>query len=103
MDPMTLAASAVSLLAPLLSRLGKTVLDEAGEHADELASSKVGELFRWVAAKLGGDRFGQPALERLADAPENQVRQATVAEALGEMVAGDENLAAELAGLVERA
>lgn len=103
MDPTALAAGAVALLVPFLERAGGQLADQVGAGLGQAVVDKLGHLYERVRSKVVGDRFAEPALERLAERPESELRQAAFAEVLGEVLGQDPSFAAELETLVEEA
>jgi hypothetical protein len=103
MDPATLAAGAVALLVPFLERIGGQLADQIGTDLGQAVVDKLGHLYERVRSRVAGDRFAEPALERLAARPESELRQAAFAEVLGELLDKDPSFAAELEALVEGA
>jgi hypothetical protein len=101
MDPMALGASAVSLLAPYVGRLGGRLADRLGADLEEAVATRLERLYQWIKEKVTGDQFAESMLERLEERPNSQARQASLAGILGEMAQDDDRFAAELAVLVE--
>jgi hypothetical protein len=103
MDPTSLAASAVSLLVPYLARIGGQVVEHVGSDLSQIAIERLEQLYQRIKRKVAGDRFAEPALERLEQRPGSEVQQASLGEILGEMVSTDPIFATELAALVHQA
>jgi hypothetical protein len=91
----TLAASAISLVAPYLAKTAEEFAKEGGKEAFALAKKLADRLERWWK----GDPVAQAAAENLPKDPE---RYAPMLSALlSADLAKDENLAAELRSLID--
>lgn len=93
MDPTTLAAGAVALLSPYLSRAATDFAGQAGKAAWELA----GSLLERLRSAVQGRPTEQRALDDLARNPEAVDPALRALQALFE---NDPSLAAEVAGIL---
>lgn len=98
MDDLQLTAAVVALLSPYLTEAAKAGAGKAGEMAVE----GVGKLYTALARRFSKNRAAEEALERLEKTPELPGAQAAFRSALEQRIAEDQELRAELVGLVER-
>jgi hypothetical protein len=85
MDPITLAASVVALLAPYLTRVGEQLTDKAVDATVNTAEM----LYQKVKEKFSKDEYARQTLERLEQEPESTSRQAATTAVLEEQVKSD--------------
>ena len=100
MDPVTLAASAVSLLVPYLAKAGRIVVENAGKDVGEFVSSKVEALYEAVKNKFTRNDYASQSLKRLAEKPDDEDRQATMKGVLKDALADDPRLQEMLSQLL---
>ncbi len=94
MDPISLGAlttMAVSLLLPYLGKAGEAAFTKAGE-----------ELFGLLKARFTKEPAAEAALEELAQAPQDAIRQRAVATHVGELLRRDPAALSELQELLRR-
>ncbi|HEY7577895.1 MAG TPA: hypothetical protein VH855_09885 [Acetobacteraceae bacterium] len=91
----TLAASAISIIAPYLAKTAEEFAKEAGKEAFELAKKITGRLERWWR----GDPVAQTAAENLSKDPERY--SSMLSGLLSADLAKDEKFAADLRSLID--
>jgi hypothetical protein len=101
MDPATIGAAAVGLLAPYMVEAGKGAAKKAGEQGLQ----KVEDLLGAIRGKLSrtDDLFGQQAMARLEAKPTDPGRQQTLAQVLDEAAEVDPAFRQELERLIKSA
>jgi hypothetical protein len=99
MEPMTLALTAAGMLAPYPAAAGQAAAKKAGEAA----WTKLEALYTAIKDKLTGNDYGAQALTRLAEQPQSQLRQATLADVLEEQLKRDDAFATTLQRLITEA
>jgi hypothetical protein len=101
MDPVSLATSAATLLAPYLLR----GLDQAaGGLADSLgdaALDKLRQLHQWLRAKVAG-KPAEPALDRLERDPENERYRVAFEVELADLIEAESAARSGFAETLER-
>jgi hypothetical protein len=99
MDPVTLAATAVAVLAPYLPKMAEGVAKKAGEMAVE----SIAPLYQLIREKFSshGDAAAQAALMRLSDDPASQPERNQVAEAIQHRITDDPVFGAKLDALIQ--
>ncbi len=70
MDPATIAASAVALLAPYLKKAAEEFAGEAGKGAATLVKEKAQALWQRLSAGFAGDAAAVEVLDRFAADPD---------------------------------
>lgn len=90
MDPVTIAAAAVAILAPYVKQGGEALLRTAGEAGLE----KARELLAGLKRRWSGDQQASQTLERFEKNPEGY--QAPLQDLLEERIAVDSELASTL-------
>ncbi len=95
-EPVTLTATAVALLAPYLAKGAEAAAGKLGEQA----AAGVGKLVALVRGRLSGAAAAE-ALTELAAAPEDADAQGAVRLQLKKAIAADPAFAEELRQLVE--
>ncbi|RSM57829.1 hypothetical protein DMH03_26110 [Amycolatopsis sp. WAC 01376] len=95
------AVSAAAITSFLIS-YGRHLAGVAGAVVDEGVTQGLRSLWEKVRGRFSSDPQASGALERLAEQPENQRRQAAVEDHLDELMAADGDFAAALSELVER-
>src|SRR5437660_1347850 len=98
-EPITLAAAAVTLLAPYLVKTGEAFASKVGEALAE----KTATLYQTVKGQFAGDRYAQETLARLEEAPESKGRQTGLEYLLTEQIENDPTFAERLRQLIEEA
>jgi hypothetical protein len=96
MDPVTLAATTVSLIAGYVSRHQTQLVDQVGDAV----VGRLGALHDWVRGLLRRQPGAGAALERLEEEPADARRQGMVEFALSQLIERDDVLARELTDLV---
>lgn len=99
MDPITLAASVTTLLAPYLAKAGKVLADKAAEQLP----GAVGALWDKISAKFQSKPAAQDAAVDLVQNPSDQDNQAAFETQLRKMLKDDPAFLEELSGLTEKA
>jgi hypothetical protein len=96
MDPATLAASAVSLMAGYLSRNKDKLADKAGDAV----VGGLERLYHWVADRFRRQAPTASALDGLEQTPDDARKQGAVEFALAQLIDQDAEFARQLAELV---
>lgn len=102
-EPVSLAAAAVSLLAPFLQRLGGRVAEDASDALADAALPVVKRLYQTVKARLLPGSYAGNQLEGVEKRPDSEGRQQALRTALAEELAADPELAAQVERLVSEA
>jgi len=97
MDAISAAA-----ITSLLINYGRHLAGVASEVVDEGVRQGLRALWEKVRDRLSSDPQASGALDRLAEQPDNQRRQAAVEDHLDEVLSADADFAASLSELVER-
>ena len=97
MDPITLAASATSFLAPYLLKAGKALADQAVEQLPE----GVGKVWSYVLEKFQGKPAAEEAANDLASHPDDEDSQAAFRKQLKKLLE-DPAVVAELSDLLTK-
>jgi hypothetical protein len=95
MDPITLAASATSFLAPYLLKAGQTLADQAVEHLPE----GVGKVWSYVLEKFHGRPAAEEAANDLVSHADDEDSQAAFRRQLKKLLE-DPTVVAELSDLL---
>jgi hypothetical protein len=103
MDPVTLAAAAVGLLAPFLRSIGDTVAGEASETLSDAAVPVVKRLFKALKERLVPGSYSGNQLDGVEEKPDSATRRQALRDALAEEIAADPAFAAEVEALVTEA
>lgn len=99
MDPITLAASVTSLLAPYLAKAGKALADKAAEQLP----GAVNILWDKIAQKFQSKPAAQDAANDLVQNASDTDNQAAFETQLRKMLKDDPAFLEELSGLAEKA
>jgi len=99
MDPATLAAAALTLLAPYLAKAGETMTEKIGESLPENA----GKLWAAMSAKFKGKPAAEEAVKDLARNPTDNDNQAAFRKELKKALAEDPEFLSTLNGLLGKA
>jgi len=102
-EPVSLAAAAVSLLAPFLQRLGGQVAEQASDALADAAVPVVKRLYQTVKAKLLPGSYAGNQLEGVEERPDSEGRQQALRTALAEELAADPEFSVQVARLVSEA
>jgi hypothetical protein len=97
MDPVSAAA-----ITSLLVNYGRHLAGVASDVIDEGVTRGLRTLWDKVRTAFSADQQASGALERLAEQPENQRRQAAVEDHLDELMCADSEFAASLKAIVEQ-
>jgi hypothetical protein len=100
MDPLTLAASVVPLLALYLGHMGERAAQRLGEAIGTAAAAKLGRIYELVKAKVAGRPEAQTALELVERRPDDPGGRERFASQLEGLAAVDREFADELRRLV---
>jgi hypothetical protein len=103
MEPLSLAAAAVGLLAPYLQQTAGVLADRAGQAIADAALPKVKALYERVRAKLTPGSYQGALLDGVQEAPEDPGRQEILKAELAKVIRQDPEFAAELERLVTEA
>ncbi|MDX6740847.1 hypothetical protein [Actinocorallia sp. A-T 12471] len=103
MEPVTLAAAAVGILAPYLGQIAGGGLARIGETATDRASQRVTDLYRAIRARVTGQPYEEAILDGAEAQPDSEARRTTLQNALAELLAADPDFAATLTPLVNAA
>jgi len=99
MDPATLAAAALTVLAPYLVKMGEKVAEKIGEAMPDNA----GKLWTTLAGKLGSRPAAATAIQDLAQDPKDEDNQAAFRKELRKALAEDPQFLVEMTGLLDKA
>jgi hypothetical protein len=103
MDPITLAAAAVSMLVPFLVRVGGHVVDRSSEKLGDAAMEKLTELYEAFRARFRNDSYATALLRGVEDEPASTSRQQALELLIRDVVAQDQAFAQQLERLVHEA
>jgi hypothetical protein len=98
-EPVSLAATAVVLLAPYLVKAGEAFAEKAGEALAE----KTGALYRTIKGKFTNDSYAEQTLLRLEESPDSKGRQTALEHLLAEKMEEDSAFAEQVQRLIEEA
>lgn len=98
-EPVSLAATAVVLLAPYLVKAGEAFAEKAGEAL----ADKTGALYRAIKSKFTDDTYAEQTLLRLEEAPDSEGRQTALEHLLAEKMEEDSGFAEQVRRLIEEA
>jgi hypothetical protein len=99
MDPATLAAAALTVLAPYLAKAGETMAGKIGEALPENAS----KLWAAITGKFKGKPAAEEAVKDLAQAPADGDNQAAFRKELRKALLDDPEFQSALATLLAQA
>lgn len=99
MDPATLAATATTLLAPYLAKLGKSLMDESGARLPETVS----KLWELITARFKGNPTASGAANDLAQKADDIDNQEAFALQLKKLLKNDEEFAGALQSMLKEA
>ena len=99
MDPATLAAAALTLLAPYLAKAGETMAEKIGESLPENAR----KLWAATSAKFRGKPAAEEAVKDLAQNPVDEDNQAAFRKELKKALTEDPEFFLALNGLLKKA
>jgi hypothetical protein len=103
MDPFSLAAAAVALLAPYLQQASGVLAERAGQAMADAALPKVKALYERIRAKLRPGSYQGALLDGVQEAPDDIGRQEILKTELAKVISQDHEFAAELERLVNEA
>jgi predicted phosphoadenosine phosphosulfate sulfurtransferase len=106
MDPVSLAATLTTFLAPLLPYLlkgGEKAAEEVGKKFGRAAWDKATALWARLWPRLEPKPAAQEAIQEVAQAPEDQAAQGALNLQLRKILMEDSNLAQEVARWLEEA
>ncbi|MDQ4069098.1 MAG: hypothetical protein M3203_06465 [Actinomycetota bacterium] len=103
MDPVSLAAAAVGLLAPFLQRIGEKTAEEVSETLSEETVPALKRLFNALKDRLRPGSYAGNQLEGVEERPDSGPRQQALRDALVEQFEADPAFAAEVESLVKEA
>jgi hypothetical protein len=103
MDPATLAAATVGLLAPFLGKIGDAGLARVGDSLTAAATEHLGRLYQAIKKKLAGDPYHDAILRGAEERPDSQPRLSALEGILSGSLAEDPGFAAAVAGLFDQA
>lgn len=103
MDPVSLAAAAVGLLAPFLQRIGEKTAEEVSQTLSEEAVPALKRLFNGLKNRLRPGSYAGNQLEGVEERPDSAPRQEALRDALVEEFEADPAFAAEVESLVKEA
>jgi hypothetical protein len=93
MDPLTLATTAASFLAPYLIKAGEKAFETVGEKSAD-------SLWQAITAKFTGKPAAEEAVKDLVAKPDDQLIQSTFANQLRKVLEADPAFAVELERLL---
>ncbi|WP_329477747.1 hypothetical protein OG555_36970 [Kribbella sp. NBC_01484] len=97
MEPVSVAA-----VTSLLVTYGRHLLGIVGDVVDEGVAERLKALWERVRSRFAGDQQAEGALQRLAEQPDNERRQAAVEDHLDEFMRADPEFMAALTELVAK-
>jgi hypothetical protein len=98
-EPISLAATAVVLLAPYLVKAGEAFAERAGEAL----ADKTGELYLALKSKFTNDSYAEQTLLRLEESPDSKGRQTALEHLLTEKMEEDSAFADQVRRLIKEA
>src|SRR5215469_17839521 len=98
MDPATIAASLVALLAPFLKKAAEEFAGEAGKGAASFVQDKAKALWQRLRGSFSGDGSAVERLDRFAHDPE--AHKDEVETQIADKLARDKPLQDELAAVL---
>ena len=96
MDPVSIAAAAVTALSPYLAKAAGKAAEAAGSAAFEQGR----KLFDKLKARFAGSSVESKQLQKLEAEPDNALNRAVVEGLLGDALKEDPKFLAEIAALV---
>ena len=99
MDPAVLASTVTGLLAPLLAKMGESMMEEVGAKLPE----KIGKLWGAITHRFQGNPSASSTASDLAKNAEDTDNQEAFALQLRKVLKGDEDFAHLLTDLLEEA
>ena len=99
MDPVTLAMTATTILAPYIAKAGKVVLEDVSKQLPDVA----GKLWDKIAAKFHDKPAAKEAAKDLVGQADDKDNQEAFAVQLRKLLKDDPSFAEELEGLVQKA
>jgi hypothetical protein len=99
MDPVFLALTATSLLAPYIAKAGKVIMEDVSKQLPDVA----GKLWDKIAGKIQGKPAAQEAARDLVSQADDKDNQEAFAIQLRKLLKDDPAFAAELEPLVQKA
>jgi hypothetical protein len=99
MDPVTLAATATTILAPYLAKAGKVVLEDAAKELPEA----VGKVWDKLAQRFHDKPAAEDAARDLLSKPDDEDNQEAFKTQLRKLLKEDPDFASEFEALVNNA
>lgn len=103
MEPITLAAAAVGILAPFLGKIAEGGLARAGETLGDTVTEGLGNLHQAIRRRLGRDTYAQGILTGAEEQPDDPRRLAALEGVIAEAIERDPEFAASIGALLEEA
>jgi hypothetical protein len=100
MDPQSLAAAAVGLLASFFGQAGGALAERSGELVAESGLTRLKALYEWVRSKLIPGSYQGALLDGVQAEPDNADRQEILKAELARLIDQDQEFAAGLERLV---
>lgn len=96
MDPIS-----VSVVVALLTKYAKHMAGITEDALDGVAKDGLAKLWTRVRTRLAGDPHAASTLDRMAEQPDNELRQAALQDYLADAMHMDHQFAADLARLAQ--
>jgi len=102
-EPVSLAALAVGLLAPYLTKTAEGFATRTGAALADKAADKVGALYQVLRKQFNDDPYAEQTLDRVEEKPDSEERRAALQGVLAEKIESDPDLAETVNRLVKEA
>lgn len=99
MDPVTLATTAATFLAPYVAKVGEKAVEKIGEKLPEAA----GKMWNAVSGKFKSKEAAEESEKDLVANPNDQLMQSAFANQLRKILEAQPAFAVELQGLLDSA
>ncbi|HEX5127736.1 MAG TPA: hypothetical protein VFW00_13405 [Rhodocyclaceae bacterium] len=103
MDPVLLASTVVTSLAPYLAKaagkLTDTLTDKFAGTLGDAALKKTGEFYAWLKQRLAGTPAANNALATMEKSPDDTASQAALSEELKKLIASDPDFLKQLTSM----
>jgi hypothetical protein len=99
MDPLTLAGTAVTLLAPYLVKAGEKAAEEVGKRLPDVP----GRIWHAISARFKGKPAAEEAIKDFVAQPEDEDNRAAFRKELRKALEAEPAFAQELGALLENA
>lgn len=100
MDPVTLAAAAITVIRPFLGKFADAAAAKAADAAADKAVSGASALYQAIRKRMTGEGYHEAILNGAEDQPGDEDRVDTLARTLASIVKADPDFARTIADLV---